>query len=191
MRVLIRTTITSDGRITGGRTTRSVSAVPGSGVVQLMASPIVVCLPHLTSPFFTTHRKQEAVCNPLKLEYARLSLTRTVGEEAYPKHRWTAFVPLCSVLFLLHIRIIFSFDFYILKSFLGHSDQNTFLPLLLLLLLLPHFPACVSLYFHPRAESKEKKSQGGWVWTILRLHARMASIRQKRQGGRVLFPLLL
>lgn len=124
-----------------------------------MASPIVVCPPHLKSLFFTTHRKQEAVCNPLKLEYARLSLTRTVGEEAYPKHRWTAFVPLCSVLFLLYFRIIFSFDFYILKSFLGHSDQNTFLPLLLLLLL-PHFPACVSLYFHPRAESKEKKSRG-------------------------------
>lgn len=45
--------------------------------MQLVVSPIVVCPPHLKSPLFTTHRKQEAVCNPLKLEYARLSLTRT------------------------------------------------------------------------------------------------------------------
>lgn len=121
-----------------------------------MVSPIVVC-PHLKSPLFTTQRKQEAVCNPLKLEYPRLSLTRTAGEEAYPKHRWTAFVPLCSVLFLLYFRIIFSFDFYIFKSFLGHSDQNSFL----LLLLSSHIflRACLFISTLER-KAKKKKSKG-------------------------------
>lgn len=149
--------------------------------MQLVVSPIVVCPPHLKSPLSTTHGKQEAVCNPLKLEYARLSLTGTVGGGiSKASLDGVSFHCAPSFYFLHYFRIIFSFDFYIFKSFLGHSDQNTFSSSLL-----PHLPACVSLYFHPRAESEAKKIKGGGLWTILRLHARMASIRQKQQGGRV------
>lgn len=152
--------------------------------MQLVVSPIVVCPPHLKSPLSNTHGKQEAVCNPLKLEYARLSLTGTVGGGiSKASLDGVSFHCAPSFYFLHYFRIIFSFDFYIFKSFLGHSDQNTFSSSLL-----PHLPACVSLYFHTRAESEAKKIKGGGLWTILRLHARMASIRQKQQGGRVRIP---
>lgn len=121
-----------------------------------MVSPIVLCLPHLRRPPFTIHRKQEAVCNPLKLEYARLSPTGTV-REAYPKHRWTAFVPLCSVLFSsLHSHHIL-FNFFIFKYFLGHSDQNTFF--FLLLPCLPHFlRACLFISTLERKVRKKFKT---------------------------------
>lgn len=101
--------------------------------MQLVVSPIVVCSPHVKNPLFTTHRKQEAVCNPLKLEYARLSLTGTVGEGiSKASLDGVRSIVLRPYFFLLlYFRIIFLFDFYISNLFLAIATRTPFLlPLL-------------------------------------------------------------
>lgn len=154
LRVLIQTIITSGGRITGGRTTRSVLGVQGRAErsAARVVSPIVLYLPHLRSRYFTTHRKS-AVCNALKLEYARLSL----------QARWGRHIQSIAGRRSFHVLRLFRYSTfasssYIFKSFLAKATRTPFL----FLFPVATFTACVSLYFHPRAESK-KKNLRGWV----------------------------
>lgn len=144
--------------------------------MQLVVSPIVVCSPQVKNPLFTTHRKQEALCNPLKLEYARLSLTGTVGEgisKASLDGVRSIVLRSLFLLLLLYFRIIFLFDFYISNLFLAIATRTPFL----LPLLSCHIFLRAWLFTSTLERKARKKNQRGWVWTILRLHARMASIR--------------
>lgn len=154
--------------------------------MQLVVSPIVVCSPHLRSPLFTTHRKQEAVCNPLKLEYARLSLTGTVGEGiSKASLDGVRSIVLRSFFFLPYFCIIFSFDFYISNLFLAIATRTPFhLPLLSCHIFLR---ACLFISTLERKARKKSEGMGVDDFTVTCAHA---SIRQQ-QGGRAPFPLLV
>lgn len=160
--------------------------------MQLVVSPIVVCPPHLKSPLSTTHGKQEAVCNPLKLEYARLSLTGTVGGGiSKASLDGVSFHCAPSFYFLHYFRIIFSFDFYIFKSFLGHSDQNTFFFFSLAT------SSCVRVsLFPPSSGKRSKKNQRGWFvddFTVTCAHGFYSTktTRRSRSNPRFCFGLYL
>lgn len=109
----------------------------------------------------------------MKLEYARFSLAETVG--ANPKHRWTAFVPLCSALLLSHD---LSFYLYIFKSFLAIATRTPFFSIAKFL------RACLFFAPPPLEWKARKKIKGGRERFYGYMRACFVFDKKTTQGGR-------